>query len=75
MDDATKPKPHYQGKCIVERDGPVLLVLTPDGNVSPAKNESVALRKCRAYFKKYNPTGFGVGEIEWRRCQPPTGAR
>jgi hypothetical protein len=62
-----KPRPHYQGRAIVERgNGGDLLVMLPDGETVIAVDALEAERKVRAWFKRHNPTGFGVGTIEWR---------
>lgn len=56
-----------QGTCIVERDGPVFMVMTPDGCISGAPHRKAAEKLCRDYFKRTVAAGSaGIGQIEWR---------
>lgn len=66
---ADKPKPKFQGRCIVEEQvSGEFLVMTPDGDVWLVADRDAAEAKCKTWFRRHNRTGFGVGVIEWRKA-------
>ena len=57
-----------QGKVVVERseDQSVLLVMFPDGSVTPARTRREAYMGASPWFRAHLTADIGIGEIEWR---------
>jgi hypothetical protein len=65
-----------QGKVVVEpaNDDDELLVMFPDGAVELVDSSERAYQLAQQWFRRHLPRRgllLGLGEIEWRRCQPP----
>lgn len=74
--EITKPLPlsvELQGKAIVERDGPDLIVMLPDGEVKFASDATHAEKIAKRWFHEHSIDAINVGLIEWRHgLAPPT---